>query len=69
MDLRLFFSWQSDSDTKKLQHTRFIRNSIKSAIAIVNKELKHVNIEYEESIARVPGTPDIALEIEYSVCA
>ena len=64
MDLRLFFSWQSDSDTKKLLHTRFIRNCIKSAIAIVNKELKYVNIEYEESIACVPGTPDIAPEIE-----
>ena len=64
MDLRLFFSWQSDSDTKKLLQTRFIRDSIKSAIAVVNKELKHVNIVYEESIARVPGTPDIAPEIE-----
>ena len=64
MDLRLFFSWQSDSDSKKLLQTRFIRDSIKSAIAVVNKELKHVNIEYEESIARIPGTPEIAPEIE-----
>ena len=50
MDLRLFFSWQSDTDSKKLHQTKFIKACIKSAIANVNSELKHVNIEYQEGV-------------------
>jgi len=64
MDLRLFFSWQTDSDTKKLHQTKFIRTCIQSAIANVNRELKHVNIEYQEGVKGVSGAPDIVPEIE-----
>lgn len=64
MDLRLFFSWQSDTDTKKLHHTKFIRTCIQSAIANVNKDLKYVNIEYQEGIKGIAGAPDIVPEIE-----
>ena len=64
MDIKLFFSWQSDTDSKKLQHTKFIKKCIQSAIAKVNKELKHVNIEYQEGIKGISGAPDIVTEIE-----
>ena len=64
MDVKLFFSWQSDTDSKKLQHTKFIKKCIQSAIAKVNKELKHVNIEYQEGIKGISGAPDIVTEIE-----
>ena len=64
MDIKLFFSWQSDTDSKKLQHTMFIKKCIQSAIAKVNKELKHVNIEYQEGIKGISGAPDIVTEIE-----
>ena len=64
MDLRLFFSWQSDTDSKKLHQKAFIRTCIQTAIAKVNKELKHVNIEYQEGIRGISGAPDIVTEIE-----
>ena len=64
MDLRLFFSWQSDTDSKKLHQTKFIKTCIQSAIANVNRELKHVNIEYQEGVKGVSGAPDIVPEIE-----
>lgn len=64
MDLNLFFSWQSDTDSKKLHQTKFIKTCIHSAIAKANKELKHINIKYQEGIKGVPGAPDIASEIE-----
>ena len=64
MDLRLFFSWQSDTDSKKLDQTKFIKTCIKSAIANVNRELKYVNIEYQEGVKGVSGAPDIVPEIE-----
>lgn len=64
MDLKLFFSWQSDTDSKKLHQTTFIRACIQAAIAKVNKELKHINIKYQEGIKGISGTSDIASEIE-----
>lgn len=64
MDLRLFFSWQSDTDTKKLKHTDFIRMCIKSAISKVNKNLGYVNIIYQEGVKGVSGTPEMIPEIE-----
>ena len=64
MDLKLFFSWQSDTDSKKLHQKAFIRTCIQAAIAKVNKELKHVNIEYQEGIKGISGAPDIVTEIE-----
>lgn len=64
MDLRLFFSWQSDTDSKKLDQTKFIKTCIKSAIANVNRELKYVNIEYQEGVKGVSGAPEIVPEIE-----
>ena len=64
MDLRLFFSWQSDTDTKKLKHTKFIKTCIQSAISRVNKELKYVNIIYQEGIKGISGTPEMIPEIE-----
>lgn len=64
MDLRLFFSWQSDTDSKKLHQTAFIRTCIQVAIANVNKELKHVNIEYQEGIKGISGASDVVPEIE-----
>ena len=36
MDLKLFFSWQSDSDTKKLQQRIFIKECIQTAIKNIN---------------------------------
>ena len=64
MDLRLFFSWQSDTDSKTLHQTSFIRICIQSAIANVNKKLKHLNIQYQEGTTGVSGTPEITPEIE-----
>ena len=64
MDLRLFFSWQSDTDSKKLHHTDFIRTCIKSAISRVNKELKYVNIIYQEGMKGASGTREMIPEIE-----
>ena len=64
MDIKLFFSWQLDTDSKKLHQTAFIRTCIQTAIAKVNKELKHVNIEYQEGVKGVSGAPDIVPEIE-----
>lgn len=64
MDLKLFFSWQSDSDTKKLHHTRFIRECIQTAIKNVNKELRYVTIKYQEGIGGVSGSPELISEIE-----
>ena len=63
MDLRLFFSWQSDTDSKKLHHTDFIRTCIKSAISRVNKELKYVNIIYQEGMKGASGTREMIPEI------
>lgn len=64
MDLRLFFSWQSDSDSKKLNHTRFIRESIQAAIAKVNNDNKHLNIIYDEGMDGASGTQDMIPVIE-----
>ena len=64
MDLKLFFSWQSDSDTKKLHHTRFIRECIQTAIKNVNKELRYITIKYQEGIGGVSGSPELISEIE-----
>ncbi|MGP1477924.1 MAG: hypothetical protein ACTTJK_10775, partial [Phocaeicola sp.] len=64
MDLKLFFSWQSDSDTKKLQQRIFIKKCIQTAIKNVNKELKYVNIEYQEGIKGISGSSEIIPEIE-----
>lgn len=64
MVLKLFFSWQSDTDSKKLQHTRFIRECIQIAIKKVNNELKYVKIKYLEGIGGVPGSPELISEIE-----
>lgn len=64
MDLRLFFSWQTDSDTKKLQQKRFIKECIETAIKEVNKELKYVNIEYQEGVKGISGSSEIIPEIE-----
>ena len=67
MVLKLFFSWQSDTDSKKLQHTRFIRECIHIAIRNVNKELKYVEIKYQEGISGVPGSPELISEIEMRI--
>ena len=64
MDLKLFFSWQSDSDTKKLQQRIFIKKCIQTAIKNVNKELKYVNIEYQEGVKGISGSSEIIPEIE-----
>ena len=64
MDLKLFFSWQSDSDTKKLQQRIFIKECIQTAIKNVNKELKYVNIGYQEGIKGISGSSEIIPEIE-----
>ena len=64
MDLKLFFSWQSDSDTKKLQQRTFIKKCIQTAIKNVNKELKYVNIEYQEGVKGISGSSEIIPEIE-----
>lgn len=64
MDLKLFFSWQSDSDTKKLQQRIFIKECIQTAIKNINKELKHVNIGYQEGIKGISGSSEIIPEIE-----
>lgn len=67
MDLRLFFSWQSDSDTKKLQHTRFIRECIQEAVAKVNSEKKHIHIDYDEGMDGVSGSPEMLPVIEEKI--
>ena len=64
MDLKLFFSWQLDSDTKKLQQRIFIKKCIQTAIKNVNKELKYVNIEYQEGVKGISGSSEIIPEIE-----
>ena len=64
MDLKLFFSWQTDSDTKKLQQRIFIKKCIQTAIKNVNKELKYVNIEYQEGVKGISGSSEIIPEIE-----
>ena len=64
MDLKLFFSWQSDSDTKKLQQKIFIKECIQTAIKNVNKELKYVNIGYQEGVKGISGSSEIIPEIE-----
>lgn len=67
MDLRLFFSWQSDSDTKKLNHTRFIRECIQEAIAKVNSEKKHIKIDYDEGLDGVSGSIEMIPAIEEKI--
>lgn len=64
MDLKLFFSWQSDSDTKKLQQRKFIKECVQIAIKNVNEELKYVNIGYQEGVRGISGSSEIIPEIE-----
>lgn len=64
MDLRLFFSWQEDSDSRKLEQKKFIKQCIEEAIARVNKELRYVNIIFQEGVRGVSGSPELIPEIE-----
>ncbi|MCD8291543.1 MAG: hypothetical protein LUC91_08615 [Prevotella sp.] len=57
MKLRLFFSWQSETDVK--YNKKFWAECITEAIAKVHNELGEVNIEYQEGVSGEPGSPDI----------
>ena len=60
MVLRLFFSWQIESDTPKQHNKPFIWECLNAAAGKVqNKgDLKGITIEVEEGVRGVPGTPE-----------
>ena len=58
----IFFSWQSDLDSKT--HRNFIEKCIKKSIKSINKnEDLHIFVEYDRDTLGLLGTPDISSSI------
>ena len=58
----IFFSWQSDLDTKT--HRNFIEKCVKKSIKSLNKENElHIFLEYDRDTLGLLGSPDISSSI------
>ena len=66
MKLKIFFSWQTASDTKHLHNKPFILSCIGKAVGeIANKgQLKGVWFEVQEGTTHVAGTPEMIATCE-----
>ena len=66
MKLKIFFSWQTASDTEHLHNKPFILSCIGKAVGeIANKgQLKGVWFEVQEGTTHVAGTPEMIATCE-----
>lgn len=69
MLLKVFFSWQMETDIQGLKMKGFLKNCIQSAInKISNKgELKNIALQLYEGLNRVPGNVDVAQEMFHQI--
>lgn len=65
MDLKLFFSWQVETNDQGFNNKSFLTECINSAINQIQGkgDLKGVKIIYDDGLRKSPGTPDVALEM------
>lgn len=65
MDLKLFFSWQVETNDQGFNNKVFLTECINSAINQIQGkgDLKGVKIVYDDGLRKSPGTPDVALEM------
>ena len=65
MDLKLFFSWQIETNNQGFNNKYFLTECINSAINQIQGkgDLKGVKIVYDDGLRKSPGTPDVALEM------
>lgn len=65
MDLKLFFSWQVETNNQGFNNKVFLTECINSAINQIQGkgDLKGVKIVYDDGLRKSPGTPDVALEM------
>ena len=65
MKLKLFFSWQEETDLQGFKNKQFLIGCIQSAIKqIENKgKLKGVTIEFHEGLRNIAGNPSVAAEM------
>ena len=65
MDLKLFFSWQEETNLQGFNNKNFLIDCINSAIKEIQGkgDLKGIRIIFDEGLLRSPGTPEVALEM------
>lgn len=65
MDLKLFFSWQEETNLQGFNNKNFLIDCINSAINEIQGkgELRGIKINFDEGLFRSPGTPEVALEM------
>lgn len=65
MKLKVFFSWQMETDIQGVKTKAFLIDCINSAINSINNkgELKGVWLKLHEGLDRVPGNADVAMEM------
>lgn len=65
MKLKVFFSWQMETDLQGIKTKEFLKSCINSAINSINDkgELKGVWLELHEGLDRIPGNADVAREM------
>ena len=65
MDLKLFFSWQEETNLQGFNNKNFLIDCINSAINEIQGkgDLKGIRIIFDEGLLRTPGTPEVALEM------
>ena len=59
--LRVFFSWQTDTESKKLRQKSFLIECIQTALKNIQGtgELENVSFEFQEGMRNVAGSPDM----------
>lgn len=65
MDLKLFFSWQEETNLQGFNNKNFLIDCINSAINEIQGkgDLKGIRIMFDEGLFCSPGTPEVALEM------
>lgn len=65
MKLKLFFSWQEETDLQGFKNKQFLIDCIQSAIKQIEDKgkLKGVTIEFHEGLRNIAGNPSVAAEM------